>query len=483
MQKSLKAQTFSALSWSFAQEFAQRLLQFGITIFLARLLAPAEFGLVAMLAIFIAVAQALLDGGFGSALIQRKGISEVEQSSVFYFNVLIGCVIAGLLWLTAPAIATFYNQPALTSLARAISVVLVINSFVVVQNALMVKRLDFKKQATISVAATAVSGGVALAMAWRGFGVWSLIGQQIANSVTRACLLWTLNSWRPALVFRLKALKEMFTFGSRMVGSVLLNTIFENLNSLVIGKMFTAVELGYFNRAHSLQYIAGHTLGTVTNRVTFPVFSELQDDLARLRNGLRKAIATLASVQFPMMIGLAVLAEPLVVVLLTEKWLASVPYLQLLCFIGILHPLHLLNINVLIALGRTDIVLRLEVLKRILFVANILLTYHWGVLAMIGGQVVHGVIAYFLNSYYTKRLVNYSVWEQLRDVGPYSAASLMMGLSVALISVPLPAAHWGQLVFKVLLGVAVYFVICRCLRLQALPEIMNLFRRKIVLAN
>jgi len=460
------------------QQLAVRGLQFGLGVVLARLLDPREFGLVAMLSVFLAVAQVLLDGGFAAALIQRKELTELHRCSIFYLNIAAALVLGVLLWLCAPGIATFYHQPLLKPMLRVLVLVPVINGFAVVQNTLLIKRLDFKKQTIILASASAVSGVVAFVLALRGYGVWSLVAQQIVQSVVNTVLLWLLGGWRPQLLFSLGALREMFAFGWGMLCAALLNMANDNLFPVLIGKFFTATDLGFFNRAQSVQSNASQNLGAIANRVTLSVFAGLQDDLPRFRSGLRKAMTGVAFLQFPMMVGLAVAAKPLVMLVFTEEWAPSIPYLQLLCFVGLLYPIHVLNLNVLFALGRSDLFLRLDVVKVVIFFLNALLTFRWGIKAMIWGQMITSVLAYFLNSYYTERLIHYSVWEQARDLCPYLAASALMGLIVMLAGSFLPPGDLGQLAFRTAFGVVVYLVLCRSMRLPALGELAGVaFRR------
>lgn len=476
MSAPLKLKTVGAVKWSFVQEFSQKLLQFAIGVQMTRLLAPEEFGAVAILMVFIVVSQALLESGFGSALVQRKNPTPTDESSVFYFNLAAGLVLAGALSLAAPLVAWFYQLPELTTLLRMMSLILVINGFAVVQNALMVRRLDFRRQAIISVTGTAVSGAVGLTMAWRGFGVWSLVGQQVANSLVRVVMSWLLNAWRPVWAFSAAALRDMFRFGSGMVASVLLNTMFENLYPLVIGKLFPGAPLGFYNRAQHLQQISSQTLSAVANRVTFPVFSRLQDDPERLRNGLRRAMRALVFVQFPMMIGLAAVAEPLILFLFTDKWAASVPLFQALCFVGLLHPMHLLNVNLLMARGRTDWMFRLEVIKRVSLVATLVVTARWGVQAIIWGQVVLNVLSLPLNTYYSTRLANYPLAEQVRDVAPYLVAAALMGVTLLMVPVTFTASPGVVLLVKAALGVALYGGVCLGLGLAAVKEMAGVLR-------
>lgn len=472
--ETLKTRTIRAFSWGFIQELSRRILQFGISIWLARILAPEAFGLVAMVGVIIEVARALLDSGFGSALVQRRQITEVDLSSVFYFNVLISVLLAGMLWLAAPAIAMFYNQPLLKALLRAFTLVLVINGFAVVQDALLIRHLDFKRQAIILTVSVGTSGVLGLTLAWRGFGVWSLVVQQIANSLIRTGMLWKVNAWRPKYVFSVKALREMFGFGSRMAAATLLSTTSESMMPLILAKLFSIVQLGYYNRAQSLQYLTTESISGVISRVTFPVFSELQNQIGRLRSALRKGITTAAFVQFPIMIGLICIAKPLVLVMLTKKWLPCVPYLQILCLAGLLYPAHVLNLNILVAAGRSGIMLRLEVIKRILLVMTIVATFHWGIMAMIWGLVFHSVGAYFINSYYTKHLIGYSIPDQLRDLYPYLIASALMGAGMATVGSFLPVGSVAQLVGQASFGAFAYLLICWATRLEALGELLGI---------
>jgi teichuronic acid exporter len=482
MSSELKRKTVSALSWSFVQEFAQRGLQFGIGVALARLLSPEEFGVVALITVFIVIAQVLVDSGFGSALVQRKDITREDESSVFYFNIALGILLGALLCLAAPAVATFYEIPELSPLLRVLSIILVLNAFAVVQSALMVRRLDFRRQAIISIASTIASGTVGIVMAWRGFGVWSLVAQQIANSATRSGMYWILNTWQPVWTFQWKSLRSLLRFGSGMTASVLLNTAFENLYPLVIGKLFPAAQLGLYNRAQTLQAVASQTLSTAANRVTFPVFSRLQDDPVRLRNGLRRAMRTMVFVQFPMMIGLAAVAEPVVLLLLTDKWAGAIPFLQVLCFVGLFHPIHMLNVNILMASGRTDLLFRLELIKRTLLLVTLVVTARWGIMAIIWGQVALTIACLFVNTHYTKRLVQYSFIEQLRDFSPYLALASAMGLSLFLLNLSSIGSPLAVLLIKISIGAAIYAGLSFTFRLAAVAEFTGMIRRKNALA-
>lgn len=478
MSGSLKEKTVGALSWSLVQEIAQRGMQFVIGIFLARLLGPVEFGLVAMLTIFITIGGALAESGFGSAIIQRKELTAADTSSAFFGNVLFSLCLTVTLWIAAPLIARFYDQSALTSLTRAWSVVLVINSFGVVQSALMVRDLNFKGQAVVTVLSTGISGVVGLTLAWRGWGAWSLVWQQITFAFVRACVLWLSNRWRPSFLLSRSSFSNLFAFGSRMVAASVVDTLFENLYSVVIGKIYSPLTLGFYNRAYTLQDTVSRLLSAIANRVTFPVFSQLQEDSDRLRRGLRKATTTLVFAQFPMMVGLAAIARPLVIVLLGEKWEPCVSSLQILCFAGLFYPMHLLNLNVLMAKGRSDLYFRVVLIRRTLVVLNILLTFDWGILPMVWGQAVISVVSLFVNAYYTRELAGYSLPAQIRDVAPYLIASIAMGGVVVAVALPDSFSVASICAIKICSGALVYLAICSGFRLTALSEIASILRRK-----
>ena len=348
---SLKSVTLRALKWTFLETIASRGVQFVVGIVLARLLFPEQFGLIAMLTIFIAVAQCFLDSGFGPALIQKRQISQADKCSIFYFNIAVGMVAAGFLCLVAPWIAAFYEEPILTPLTRALSLTIVINSFGLIHNTILTKQIDFKTLTKVSLIASLLSGIIGVAMAVMGFGVWSLVVQQLSSTGIRTSLLWLFHSWRPALIFKIESLREMFGFGSRLLASQILSHIFDNLYYLVIGKLFTAADLGLFSRAQTLGELPSRTLSGMVGGVTFPVFSRIQGDPDRLKRGMKKALSVLVLINFPIMIGMAVLARPLVLVLLTEKWAGCIYYLQLLCMVGLLYPLHAINLNVLTGSG------------------------------------------------------------------------------------------------------------------------------------
>jgi O-antigen/teichoic acid export membrane protein len=469
--ESLKTKTVHALLWSFLEAIALRGVQFVVGIVLARLLFPEQFGLIGMLTIFMAVIRAFLDSGFGAALIQKREVTQTDICSIFYFNIVVGIVAAGLLCLAAPWIAAFYKQPVLTPLTRALSLTIVINSFGMIQSTILTKEINFKTKTKVSVIAGVLSGVAGIALAALGFGVWSLVVQQVTASLFTTVGLWSFSPWRPALVFSFDALRGMFGFGSRLLVSSVLNQIFENVYFVVIGKLFSPADLGFFTRAKTLNDLPSQTLSQMVGRVTFPVFSTIQDDRERLKRGLKRAMTTLVLVNFPMMIGLAIIARPLVLMLLTEKWAPSITYLQLLCVAGLLFPLHLMNLNMLQALGRSDLFLRLEIIKKVMITINIAVTWRWGISAIIYGMIVTSLIAYYLNSYYNGALISYPIREQALDLFPYLIVSLLMGSAVYAAGLLQFPGHWSTLLVQITAGVFVYVGLCRVFRLKAFMDI------------
>ena len=346
MGTELQSRTVVGVFWSFLERVGHQGVQFCLSIILARFLLPEEFGLIAMLVVFLALAQTMVDSGFGQALIQKEDVTHSDQCSVFYFNVFVSCIAAGSLCLAAPWIAEFYAQPMLIPMTRVLSLTLIINSFGLVQTVLLTRVVDFKTQVKVSLIAAILSGSIGVAMAFNGFGVWSLVAQSLSSSLFRTILLWLFDSWRPSLLFSFGSLRDMFGFSSRLLASGLLATLVDNMYAIVIGKLFSAADLGFYSRAQDFQRITVRNMSATVGRVIFPIFSSVQSDKARLKRGVGKVLTTLAMVNFPLMIGLAVVAEPLVIVLLTEKWLPCVPYLQLLCVAGLLRPLVVVNLNV-----------------------------------------------------------------------------------------------------------------------------------------
>lgn len=475
----LKHKTFNAVIWSGVERLSTQLIRFIIGIILARLLMPAEFGLLGMLGIFIGVAQVFVNCGFGEGLIQKQNTTHRDECSVFYLNTSLGLIAGALLYAASPWIADFYHQPILTSLTRLMAVDVVINSFGIVQTMLLTKHIDFKTQLKVSLISTVISGGLAVGLALEGYGVMSLAVQVLMGDVLRVIFLWAFHDWRPSSVFSLASLRELLPYGSRMFASSLLYCIFTEIYSLVIGRMYSPAALGLFTRAKQMQQLPVENLCTIVGRVSFPVFAAVQHDKALLKRGVRKATRGLVMINFPLMIGLALVAQPLVLVILTKKWEACVPYIRLLCVSGTLFPLSLIHLYALSAQGRSDLFLRLEIIKRGFVVVAVALTFRYGIIALLIGDIVVSVVSCGLNSHYSVRLIGYSWKEQILDLLPYLGVSLLMGACVW-VAGRLPwDGDFGQLVVELGIGMVVYILGCWFCRVSAFSEACELIGSRI----
>lgn len=479
--ENLKAETINALSWSFLESVVTKVVQFSVGIVLARLLLPEQFGLIGMLLIFISIAQVFVQSGFDAALVQKTNATAADICSIFYFNIFVSLFAVGVLCTTAPWIAVFFNQPVLAPLMQVLSLVIVIDSLGAIQGTLFGKEINFRAVTIASLVSGLLSGIVGIILAVEGFGVWSLVAQQVSLSILRTITLWVLSPWRPQLIFSLRSLREMFGFGSWMLFSGILNQVFENIYFPVIGKLFSAADLGLFTRARSIQSLPSQTLSTVIGRVTFPVFSRSQGDPARLKRRLKKALPSLVLLNFPVMVGLAATARPLVIVLMGQEWAGCIPYLQLLCAVGLLLPIDVMNLNILMAMGRSNLFMRLEVIKKLLILINITIAWRWGIFGIIYGMIALSIISFYLNSYYNKYLIDYSSLEQMRDLFPYLGVATLMGIvvySVGLIRFP---SLLGLLLTQILTGASVYIALCWLFRLTAFVELLEELCHRITL--
>jgi len=387
--------------------------------------------------------------------------------------------MASSLYLAAPWIASFYETPILIPLTRVLSLNLLFNAFGIIHLSILAKRVNFKTQMMVTLIATVLSGIIGITMAYRGFGVWSLVAQSLSINLFRTIFLWLFHSWRPGLQFSFASLRTMFSFGSKLLVSGLLESFFQNIYLVVIGKMFSPVALGFYERAQRLQRLPIQNIEGSVRRVTFPVFSSIQEDKPRLKQGVRKALMILAMVNLPMMIGLAVIARPLVSVLLTDKWLPCVPYLQLLCAVGMLYPLVAINLNVLTAQGYSDLFLKLELVKRGLGIVAIIIAYRWGIPGLIMGQIVVSVLSYLLHAHYTGKFISYPIKEQILDITPYLGMAIVMGIGIHVLQLFSFQNLTVVLIIQVASGMGLYVALCRVCRLAVFMECLNMIKQKL----
>lgn len=477
MGENLKQKTFRGTVWSSVERFSVQGIAFVVMVIMARVLTPDDYGLVGMLTVFMAVSQSLIDSGFSQALIRKQDRSEIDNSTVFYFNIAVGTILYLILFLSAPLIAKFYDKPVLIQLTRLISLSVLVNSFVVVQRALLTVKIDFKTQAKASLAAAVLSGAVGITMAYKGFGVWSIVWYQITNPTTNAVLLWILSEWRPRLVYSWQSFKELFGFGSRLAASGIIDTLYRNIYLIVIGKVFNASDLGYYTRSQQFAEFPSSNVSGIIQRVTFPVLCTIQDDDERLRSVYRRFLRLAAFVVFPLMIGLAAVAHPFITLMLTDKWAFSAVLLQIICLNMMWYPIHAINLNLLQVKGRSDLFLKLEIWKKIIGVAILCVTVPMGLKAMCWGSLASSIISLIINTHYTGELINYGFLRQMCDLLPTLLYSFSMGVIVWIIVQFIPN-DLLRLLVGVPVGILYYLLTARLTRSADLRELISFVKSK-----
>ena len=473
MSESLKNKTVKGVSWSFIDNLASSGISFLVGLVLARLLTPSEYGIMAIITIFIAVSNSIVDSGFSNALIRKTDAKRVDYNTVFIFNLIVSAVLYVVLFFLAPAISVFFREPLLVDVMRVIGWVLLINALAIIPRTLFVKDVNFKTQTKVSLIASVSSGVIGIGMAFSGMGVWSLVGQQLSRQLLNTLFLWVYCKWRPVWEFSVQSFKELFGFGSKLLLSGLLDTVFKEIYSLVIGRCYTAAQLGQYTRASQFNQIFSSNLTSVIQRVSYPVLSSIQDEPERLREAYRKVIKSTMLITFACMLGLAAVAKPLIILLIGEKWLPAVGFLQIICFSGMLYPLHAINLNILQVKGRSDLFLRLEVIKKIIAVGPLLLGVFFSIEYMLWGSVCTSVIAYFLNSYYSANLINYPTKDQVKDILPTFGVSFMTAAVMWSLTL-LPLSNGLLLPLQCLLGIVLAILIYERLHLPEYQEAKQL---------
>ncbi len=473
---SIKTKTINGVIWSAIDSFSTQAIGFLVSIILARLLSPGEFGLIGMITIFIAISQSFIDSGFSSALIRKKNCTETDYSTVFYFNLTVGILFYLILFFSGPLISYFFKETQLTNLVRVLSLILIINSLTIIQRTILTKRIDFKLQSKISIISALASGIIGIGMAYFGFGVWSLVFQTLSRQVFNSSLLWLWNRWRPMWIFSIQSFKELFSFGSKLLISGLIYTVYRNIYYLVIGKFFSASQLGYYTRAQQFNDLPSSNLNSIMSRVTYPVLAQMQDDPVKLKAGYKRMIKSIMLISMVLMAGLAAVAEPMIITLIGEKWRQSITYLQLLTFVGMMYPLHALNLNMLQVQGRSDLFLRLEIIKKIIAIPTIIIGIYFGIKVMILGMWVNTLISYYLNSYWSGRMINYPMREQIVDITPGFLIAISMGAVVIIVGWYLPGIYLVKLLVQLLAGILITVLLCELIKPQAYLELKNIFK-------
>ena len=434
MQSSLQNKAVKGVIWSAVERFSVQGIQFILSIVIARLVAPSEYGLIAMLGIFFAIAQTFIDSGFSNALIQKQDCSDIDFSTVFYFNIVLAVLFYLLLFFTAPFIADFYREPLLTVVTRWVGLNIVISAFSIVQRAKLTIQLDFKTQAKASLVSVLLSGLAGIIMAWLGYGVWALVTQALLSTFLNSLLLWILSRWIPLWAYSWQSFKRLFAFGSKLLLSGLLHTLYLNLYSLVIGKKYSATNVGYYNRAYSLaQYPSVNIVGVIT-RAIYPVQCELQNDEKRLQDSFLQYLRMACYIVFPLMVGVAVLAQPLVLLVLTEKWLPAAELLSILCLAYMWYPVMVINNQILNVKGRSDYFLKAEIIKKIVAIAILFVTLPFGLKVLCWGIVLYNILDCVIIIHFTKKVIKTGYREQIQTIFPLFAINMIMAGSVWRVS-------------------------------------------------
>lgn len=458
--------TITNLLWRFAERCGAQAVSFLVSIILARLLSPEAYGTIALVTVFTTILQVFVDSGLGTALIQKKDADDLDFSSVFYFNLAACLVLYAGIFAAAPAIAAFYDDAALTPVVRALSLTVVVAGVRGIQQSYVSRHLLFKRFFFSTIGGTLVSAVLGVAMACAGFGVWALVVQQLSNVIAGTIILWATVPWRPRRMFSWQRLKGLLSFGWKLLISSLLDTVYNNLRNLIIGKLYSSADLAYYNQGDKFPKLVITNINASIDSVLLPTMSNAQDDPARVRNMTRRSIQVSTYVMAPLMMGLAACAEPLIRLILTEKWLPCVPYLRIFCITSMFYPIHTANLNAIKALGRSDLFLKLEIVKKAVGLTILLCTMWHGVMAMAYSLLLSSVLSQIINTWPNRKLLGYNYLEQLKDILPGILTAVAMGLCVFVLSF-LSLPDLAILAIQIPVGALLYFAFSLLFKLEA----------------
>lgn len=458
MAESLKNKTVKGIAWSGIDNVAQMGVTFLVGIVLARLLSPDDYGLIGLITIVTAVCTTLVNGGFSTSLIRKKDATDDDYNTAFIVNLGMSLLLYGIIYFCAPFIADFFGREELMYLTRVSSLGLIVGALSLVQRVRLTKRIDFKSQTKITLTASITSGVIGITMALLGFGVWALVTQQLSAQILRTILLWHVNKWIPKFRFSRESFYNLFGFGWKMMLSGLLDTVWKELYQVVVGKFYSPATLGQYTRAKHYSQLLSSNLTNVIQRVTYPVLSNIQDDKERMVKAYRKMITTTMFITAISMFFLGAIAEPLIYCLIGAKWHEAATYLPLICISGSTYPLQAMNLNMLQVQGRSDLFLGLEIAKKIIAVGPLMVGAFVGIMPMLYTNIITIIIAYFLNSYYSGKLIGYPSWMQIKDIAPSYGVATLVALSVYFLKY-LPITNWGILPLQIIIGAVVFFVV------------------------
>jgi teichuronic acid exporter len=412
----LRQKSVTGVAWALMEKFGVNGVKFVLGIILARLLSPEDFGLIGMITVFFVIAEVFVDSGFAMAYVQKKQINDADADTVFYTNLMISIFLYIVIFLCAPLIAHFYKQPQLILLTRIMAVVIIINSFNVIQKAQIIRDVNFKKLSKVTLTSSLLSGTIGIVAAYNGMGVWALVLQSLCSRAFIGIGFWFTSDYRPEWRFSKQSFKEMFSFGSWMLFSSIIRTFFDNIYIFAIGRFFPVAQLGYYSKAKQLVNMSSNNIAGAIGSVAFPVYSSLQNDKERLGNAMQKFIQNTMFIIIPLLAIFIVVAKPFIILLLTEKWAPMIPVFQVICFAAIMYPLNQINAQSLIALGKGKLSFKLELGRNLLRLVNIVITYKYGVIFMIVGEVIISVIFFFINVRFNQKYTNYGMYRQLKDI-------------------------------------------------------------------
>ncbi|MCP5130593.1 MAG: lipopolysaccharide biosynthesis protein [Pseudomonadales bacterium] len=463
----------SAVLWSGLDLFARQGLSFVVSVILARLLLPEDFGTIALLSIFLGISQLFVNAGFSQALIQKQDATHLDESTIFWFNVTVGAAVTVLLMLLAPWIAGFFELPILLPIIRFISCMVLISAVGSIHSTLYSKNLDFRTPMKIGVVSTVISGCIGIYLARDGHGVWALAIQMMTGAIATTTLLWFMSSWRPLFIFSAASMRNMMGFSGWIFASGVLETFYQRGYTLLIGKFYGPSDLGIYNRADATQQLPASMLSGILSRVTFPLFSEAKNDKDRLREGVRFSVRSMMLVMIPAMTGLAMVAEPFIREVFGEKWLAAVPILQVLCAAGTLYPLHVINLSVLQAQGHAKLYFRLEIVKKVLGITLLVIGSFYGLIGIALSRVIQSYIAFAINGHYTGRFLDYGCLDQIRDIFPSLLLSAVMAVVVALVGHFFQIGGLGELLVLCFVGGFSYLIMNALFGVAAYKEALG----------
>lgn len=467
----------SNVIWRFLERFGAQIVAFVVSIILARLLDPVVYGTVALVTVFTTIFQVFVDSGFGSALVQKKNADELDFSTVFYFNIVVCLLLYGVMFFVAPLIADFYGNSELTSIIRVLSFVLVISGFKSIQSTYVAKHLLFKKFFWATIIGTVISAVIGIYMAFKGYGVWALIAQNLINHFVDTIILWIIVRWKPKRMFSFERLKTLFKFGSKLLVSALMDVTYNQVRALIIGKKYSSEDLAFYNRGEQIPNLAINNLNSAIDSVLLPSLSLVQDDKARVKQMLRRSISVSCFLLFPVMMGIAVCANSIIAVLLTEKWSPAVIYLQLFCLIYAFYPIHTANLNAMKAMGRSDYFLKLETIKKVLGL-GLLFGMMWiSVEAIVWSLVIINLVSLVINTWPNRKILGYGFFEQMKDILPALISSVVMGFVVYLIYLSNGAGGF-TLIKQVLVGVVIYVTLASIFNSGVVKYLLDFINKK-----